>query len=178
MFLSIALYFTVYICGPLSAAVVAAAAADCPSFIWLPCCCFISAAAATVSCQAAAPSAAGCSSCSAARAAPSCSAAATDVAAAAPLCNAVLPCPGLNLRPHLLAPANQQLSLLGRTCLNRPGQDSVAASLSLVQTIIRSSDKDLQQTGCIHPDCPCPPIAVLQPPLQSQISYNVHTYVL
>ena len=42
--------------------------------------------------------------------------------------------------------------------------DSVAASLSLVQMLIRSSDKDLRQTGRMHPDCPCPPIAVLQPP--------------
>ncbi len=39
----------------------------------------------------------------------------------------------------------------------RPGQDSVAASLSIVRTLIRSSDEDLQQTGRI-------PIAVLQPP--------------
>ena len=40
-------------------------------------------------------------------------------------------------------------------------QDSVAASFSLVQTLIRSSDEDLRQTSSIHPDCPCPPIAFL-----------------
>ena len=40
----------------------------------------------------------------------------------------------------------------------------MAASLSIVRTLIRSSDEDLWQTGHIHPDCPCPPIAVLQPP--------------
>ena len=39
----------------------------------------------------------------------------------------------------------------------RPGQDSVAASLSIVWTLIPSSDEDLQKTGRI-------PIAVLQPP--------------
>ena len=60
--------------------------------------------------------------------------------------------------------ANQQLSLLGRTCFTRPTQDRVAASLSIVQTLICSSDEDLWQTGRIHPDFPCPPISVLQPP--------------
>ncbi len=80
------------------------------------------------------------------------------------VCSAVLPSPGLELTTTPLALANQQLSLLGRTCFTRPSQDSVAASLSIVQTLIRSSDEDLWQTGRIHPDCPCPPIAVLQPP--------------
>ena len=80
------------------------------------------------------------------------------------VCSAVLPSPGLELMTTPLALANQQLSLIGRTCLMRPGQDSVAASLSLVRTQICSLDKDLWQTGCIHPDCPWPPIAALQPP--------------
>ena len=70
-FLGVALYlghlffkfYSITVCGPLSAAVVAAAAAGCPSF-WLLCCYFIAAAAA-VGCQATAPFAAGCSSCSA-----------------------------------------------------------------------------------------------------------------
>ena len=80
----------------------------------------------------------------------------------------VCPRPGSNSRPHhWLALANQQLSLLDWACLTRPRpcQDSMAASLSIVQTLIRSSDEDHQLTGRIHPDCPCPPIAVLQPPV-------------
>ena len=80
------------------------------------------------------------------------------------LYSAILPLPRLELATTSLELANQQLSLLGSTCLARPGQSSVAASLSFVRTLIRSSDKDLWQTGCIHLDCPCPPIAVLQPP--------------
>ena len=75
----------------------------------------------------------------------------------------------LELMTAPLALANQQLSLLGRTCSTRPTQDSIAASLSIVWTVIRSSDEVLWQTGCIHPDCPCTPIAVLQPPLQGPI---------
>ena len=47
-----------------------------------------------------------------------------------------------------------------------PGQDSVAASLSIVWMLIRSLNEDLWQSGRIHPNCPCPQIAVLQPPLQ------------
>ena len=89
------------------------------------------------------------------------------------VCSAALPSPGLELTTAPLALANQQLSLLGRTCYTRPSQDSIAASLSIVRTLICSSDEDLWQTGHIHdlwqtghihPDCPCPPIAVLQPP--------------
>ena len=103
--------------------------------------------------------------CSAARGAPSCSTAAT-AAAESGQDNSLyaLPLPRLELETTPLALANQQLSLLGKTWLTRPGQDSVAASLSRVRTLIHSSDEDLQQTGHIHPDCPCPPIAVLQPP--------------
>ena len=78
------------------------------------------------------------------------------------VCSAILPSPGLEVTTAPLA--NQQLSLLDRTCLTRPSQDSVAASLSLVRMLIRSLDKVLRQTGHIHPDCPGPPIAVLQPP--------------
>ena len=56
-----------------------------------------------------------------------------------------------------------------------------AASLSIVWALIRSSDKDLRQTGCIHPDCPCHPIAVLQPPISSamlpSLSLAVTSYV-
>ena len=44
-------------------------------------------------------------------------------------------------------------TVLGRTCLTRPGHDSVAASLRIVWTLICSSDEDLRQTGRIHPDC-------------------------
>ena len=40
----------------------------------------------------------------------------------------------------------------------------MAGSLSIVHTLICSSDEDLQQTGRIHADFPCLPIAVLQPP--------------
>ena len=43
------------------------------------------------------------------------------------VCSAVLPLPGLELTTTPLALANQQLSLLGRTCFTRPSQDSVAA---------------------------------------------------
>ena len=78
------------------------------------------------------------------------------------VCIAVLPSPGHELTTALFALASQQLSLLGRTCFTRPTEDSVAASLSIVGILICSSDKDLWQTGRIHPYCPCPPIAVLQ----------------
>ena len=110
------------------------------------------AAAAAVGYQAAAPSAAGCS-------------------IASPLllrrkivCIAVIPSPRLYLATAPLAQPHQKLSLLGRTCSTRLDQASVAASLSIVMTLIRSSDEDLRQTGHIHPDCPCAPIAVLQNP--------------
>ena len=80
------------------------------------------------------------------------------------VCVTVLPSPRLELTTTPLALANQQLSVLGRTCFTRPTQDRVAASLSIVRTLICSSDEDLWQTGRIHPDFPCPPISVLQPP--------------
>ena len=86
------------------------------------------------------------------------------------VCSTVPPSPGLKLATTPLALANQQLSLLGcSTCLTRPGQDSVAASLSIVRTIIRSLDQDLQQTGRIHPDCPCPPIVVVTLTVQPKL---------
>ena len=107
------------------------------------------AAAAAYYCQAAAPSASSCSSCSPARAAPSCSALLLQILGRTIVCSTVL-------KTTPLALANQRLSLLGRTCLTRAGQDSVAASLSIVWNLIRSSDKNLRQTGRIHPDCPCP----------------------
>ena len=74
---------------------------------------------AAVGCQAAAPSAAGCSSCSAARAAPSCSTLLLRIMGSTftIVCSAVLPLPGLELATAPLALANQQLSLRGRTCL-------------------------------------------------------------
>ena len=118
-------------------------------------------------CQAAAPSAAGCISVPL-----------QGLPLAAPLllqllllriqgrtivCRNILLSPGLKLVTTPLALANEQLSLLVRAYLTRSGQDSVAASLSIVRMLIRSSDKDLWQTGRTHPDCPCPPIAVLQP---------------
>ena len=59
------------------------------------------------------------------------------------VCSAVLPSPGLKLTTPPLALANQKLSLLGWTCFTRASQDSVAASLSIVGTLIRSLDKDL-----------------------------------
>ena len=40
-------------------------------------------------------------------------------------------------------------------------------------SLVRSSDKDLRQTGRIHPDCPCPPIAVLQLPATEAEYYTV-----
>ena len=80
------------------------------------------------------------------------------------VCRVVLPLPRLELATAPLALINQQLSLLGRTCLTRPRQDNVAASLSFLRTLICSLDKDRCQTGRIHLDCPCPPIPVLQPP--------------
>ena len=89
------------------------------------------------------------------------------------VCSAVLPSPGLELTTTPLALANQQLSLLGRTCFTRPSQDSVAASLNIVWVLISSLDKDLQQTGRIHPDCHCPPIAVLQPPATGADKFTI-----
>ena len=83
------------------------------------------AAAAAYYCQAAAPSASSCSSCSPARAAPSCSALLLQILGRTIVCSTVL-------KTTPLALANQRLSLLGRTCLTRAGQDSVAASLSIV----------------------------------------------
>ena len=123
-------------------------------------------------CLAAAPSAAGCTSCSAASAAPSCSAAAATAAA----CSAAAVDPGEDNSLLCISAISQ-----ARTCNHtigtyqpttvparqdlinqaRPGQDSVASSWSIVQTLIHSSDEDLQQTGRIYSDCPCPPIAVL-----------------
>ena len=38
-----------------------------------------------------------------------------------------------------------------------PIYECVSTSLSLVWTLIRSSDKDPWQTVHVHPDCPCPP---------------------
>ena len=58
------------------------------------------------------------------------------------------------------------LPSLGRTCLTRPSQDSVAASLSLVWALICSSDEDLLQTGRIHPDCQSPATGA---------DYNLHS---
>ena len=127
-------------------------------------------------CQAAAPSAAGSTSCFAARSAPSCSVAASGSATAAAdpwQNNSLLRCSTLARAQtrdcNIGTLANQQLSLLGRTCLTRPSQDIVAASLSILRTLICSLDKDLWQTGATHPDCPCPPIAVLQPLLHGLI---------
>ena len=60
------------------------------------------------------------------------------------VCSAVLPSPGLELTTTPLALANQQLSLLGRTCFTRPSQDSVAyeKSFRLIEvTIKRMSQK-------------------------------------
>ena len=82
------------------------------------------------------------------------------------VCNAVLPSLRLELVTAPLALANQQLSLQGRTCLTRPSQDSKAASLSLVQMLIRSSNEDLLQTGRIHPDCQSP---------ATEADYNLHS---
>ena len=47
------------------------------------------------------------------------------------VCSAFLPSPGLKLVITPLALANQQLYLLGRTCLTRPSQDSMAESWRL-----------------------------------------------
>ena len=67
------------------------------------------------------------------------------------VCSTVLlPSPGLEFTTTPLELANQQLSLLARNCSTRPSQDSVAASLSKVQMLIRSLEEDLRQTGCIH----------------------------
>ena len=38
----------------------------------------------------------------------------------------------------------------------------VSTSLSIMRTLIRSSDEDLWNTVHVHPDCPSPPIAGLQ----------------
>ena len=114
-------------------------------------------------------SAAGCTSCSAAAAV---SLRMLQNLGRTIVCSAVLPSPQLELTTTPLALANQQLSLLGKTCLTRPCQDRVEASLSIVQTLISSSEEDLRQTGRIHPNSPCPPIAVLQPLLQGPTSYN------
>ena len=59
-----------------------------------------------------------------ARAAPSRSAAAADLEQDN-ICITVLPSPGLKLATTPLTLAKQQLPLLSRTCLSRPGQDSV-----------------------------------------------------
>ena len=64
--------------------------------------------------------------------------------------SAILPLLGLELATATMALANQQLSLLGSTCLTRPGLDSMAASLSIVQMLISSLDEDLRQTGHIQ----------------------------
>ena len=88
------------------------------------------------------------------------------------VCSAVLPSPGLKRTSAPLVLSSQQLSLLGRTCLTRPGQNSVAASLGIVRKLIHSSDEDLWQTGHhIHPNCPCPPISVLQPLLRGRQNF-------
>ena len=131
------------------------------------CCCrlpfFVAAplliAAAAVGCLAA-PSAAGCTSCSASRAAPSSS----DAAAAADpgQDNSLQRCFAFTRAHtcHRTIGTSQQTTVPAKQAQSR--QKSVAASLNIVQTLIRSSDEE-RQTGSTHPDCPCPPIAVLQP---------------
>ena len=83
----------------------------------------------------AAPSAAGCTSCSAARTAPGSCAAAVTAAAADPGQDYSIvsawrhsASPGFKLATAPLALANQQLSLLDRTCFNQawPGQAGLA----------------------------------------------------
>ena len=133
----------------MSAGVVAAAAAGCPSF-WLLCYYLLLLLLMHCCCR-------GLPSC--------CSFCCRLLALAAPLlglplvaplllrrilgrtivCSTVLPSPGLELTTAPSALANQQLSLFHRTCLTRPSQDSVSASLSKVRTLIRSSNEDQQQ---------------------------------
>ena len=136
---------------------------------FLHCCCcrlplFVTAllrliaAAAAVGCQAAAPSAAA-----------ALAALLQGLPLAAPLllrilgrtlvCSAVLQLPAwtcdrtIGTSQPTTVPARQDMFNQAR-----PGQDSVAASLSIVWALIHSSDEDLY----IHPDCPCPPLAVLR----------------
>ena len=79
------------------------------------------------------------------------------------VCTAYLPSPGLEPAPTPLALANQHYpAKQGLFPGSKPSQDSLAASLSIVRTLVHSSDEDPRQTGRIHPDCPCPPIAGLQ----------------
>ena len=156
------------ICGPLSAA---AAAAGCPSFVaallLLYCCCCSELPGCCsfcwLLCCQGCPLRFSCCNC--------CCCCLLRMLGRTIVCSAVLPSPGLELSTALLALANQQLSLLGRTCLTRPCQDSMAASLSLVRNLICSLDQDRRQTCRIHPDCPCPPIAVLQPPTTYYMNY-------
>ena len=113
-------------------------------------CCGCSAAVAAVGCQAATPSVAGCTSCSAAAAYPGQDNSLQHHSALA----------RARTRPrHWHQPTNNCPCLPARQDLSnqaRPGQDSVAASFSIVRMLIHSSDEDLRQIGHIHPDCPCP----------------------
>ena len=105
------------VCGPLSAAVVASAAATalCRWLLYCCCCCCCCTAALLM----------------------------LLILGRAVVCSTVLSSLGIELATATLALANQQLSLLGRPCLTRPIQDSVAASLSLVRTLIHCWDEDL-----------------------------------
>ena len=59
------------------------------------------------------------------------------------ICITVLPSPGLKLPTTPLTLAKQQLPLLSRTCLSRPGQDSVWRHLE------HSVEAKQHGTGCI-----------------------------
>ena len=122
-------------------------------------------------CQAAAPSAAGSTSCFAARSALSCSVAASGSATAAAdpwQDNSLLRCSTLARAQtrdcNIGTLANQQLSLLGRTCLTRPSQDSVAASLSLVWALICSSTRIYCRQAAYIPIVLVHQLQALEPP--------------
>ena len=85
------------------------------------------------------------------------------------VCSAILPSPRLELSTAPLALANQQLSLLGtRQDLFHQAQPGHRGS-------IPEHSAGLRQTGCIHPNCPCPPVAVLQPPASGTILNSIKT---
>ena len=85
---------------------------------------------------------------------------------------ACVPSPGLELAPAPLTLVKRHTHRkVTCHCPQRPDKGGavrqacylcVSTSLSIMRTLIRSSDEDLWNTVHVHPDCPSPPIAGLQ----------------